>query len=78
MGRYFIKSPMIPGQNIIGRKAHTVVNVEVVTGQAWRDGFEERGGDRIVDDQVLHRVADARALDLGVDGDVDRRVQVGV
>ncbi|MBA7687037.1 hypothetical protein ES703_95497 [subsurface metagenome] len=34
MGRYFMKSPMIPGQNISGKKAHTVVNVEVVTGQA--------------------------------------------
>ncbi len=34
MGRYFMKSPMTPGQNISGRNAQTVVNVEVVTGQA--------------------------------------------
>ncbi len=34
IGRYFKKSPMMPGQNISGKKAHTVVNVDVATGQA--------------------------------------------
>ena len=33
-GRYDMNSPMIPGQKSIGKKAATVVSVEVVTGQA--------------------------------------------
>ena len=34
IGRYFMKSPMMPGHYIIGRNAHTVVSVDVITGQA--------------------------------------------
>ena len=34
MGRYFMKSPMMPGQNIRGENAAIVVTVEVITGQA--------------------------------------------
>ena len=34
IGRYFMNSPMIPGQKIIGAKATTVVRVEEVTAAA--------------------------------------------
>ena len=34
MGRYFMNSPIMPGQKIMGAKAHTVVSVEVITGVA--------------------------------------------
>ena len=34
MGRYFMNSPIIPGQKIIGKKAASVVRVEPITGQA--------------------------------------------
>jgi len=34
MGRYFMKSPISPGQNSMGEKAAMVVAVEVMTGQA--------------------------------------------
>ena len=40
-----------------------------------RPGQEDRG-DRAMDEQRLGRVADARALDLGVDDDLDRHVEV--
>ena len=42
MGRYFMKSPMIPGQNIMGRSAPDVVSVEVITGQATSRGAQDR------------------------------------
>ncbi len=32
IGKYFINSPMIPGQKIIGKKAARVVIVEPITG----------------------------------------------
>ena len=32
IGKYFINSPIIPGQNIIGKKAARVVIVEPITG----------------------------------------------
>ena len=35
-GRYFMNCPTTPGQNISGRKAATVVSVEVTMGQAMR------------------------------------------
>ena len=34
IGKYFMNSPIIPGHNSIGRKAKTVVKVEVMTGKA--------------------------------------------
>ena len=34
MGRYFMNSPMIPGQKTMGKKAASVVRVEPITGQA--------------------------------------------
>ena len=35
-GKYFINSPIIPGQNIKGAKAASVVAVEAMIGQAMR------------------------------------------
>ena len=37
MGRYFMNSPMIPGQAIIGKKAASVVTVDPITGHATSD-----------------------------------------
>ena len=36
IGRYFMNSPTMPGQNRSGRKAASVVAVEAVIGQAMR------------------------------------------
>ena len=33
IGKNFMNSPMIPGQKIIGKKAHSVVMVELIIGQ---------------------------------------------
>ena len=35
-GKYFINSPIMPGQNISGAKAANVVAVEAIIGQAMR------------------------------------------
>src|SRR5690554_3413631 len=47
MGRNFINSPMISSQNASGKKADTVVNVEVIIGQATSPtpSFAARIGD---------------------------------
>jgi len=34
MGKYFMNSPMIPGQKSMGKKAARVVIVDPITGQA--------------------------------------------
>ena len=48
------------------------------SARSARTQREEVLGDRRVDQQGLGRVADARALDLGVDGDPPRHLEVGV
>ena len=70
MGRYLMKSPMIPGQNSSGAKAASVVSVEVMTGQADLAGALHGGLDAAL--ALLHVAVDVLDDDDGV---VDQHAQ---
>ena len=69
-----------PTSTVAGPRARALVadQLDPCLAQGGEDAGQEARGDRGVDQQGLGRVADPGPLDLGVDGDPPRHLEVGV